>query len=83
METMDNVKRKLCSKMKINGINPVHKCVQKLEWQWEWCRSGYWKNDCVMNAIAICKFALLKPMDSFGMWWKSNEIIFLHWIIIL
>ena len=22
-------------------------------------------------------------MDSFGMWWKSNEIIFLHWIIIL
>ena len=24
---------------------------------------------------------LLKPMDSFGMWWKSNEIIFLHWII--
>ena len=25
----------------------------------------------------------LKPMDSFGMWWKSNEIIFLHWIIIL
>ena len=26
---------------------------------------------------------LLKPMDSFGMWWKSNEIIFLHWIIII
>ena len=25
----------------------------------------------------------LKPMDSFGMWWKSNEIICLHWIIIL
>ena len=25
----------------------------------------------------------LKPMDSFGMWWKSNEIMFLHWIIIL
>ena len=23
----------------------------------------------------------LKPMNSFGMWWKSNEIIFLHWII--
>ena len=22
-------------------------------------------------------------VDSFGMWWKSNEIIFLHWIIIL
>ena len=25
----------------------------------------------------------LKPMDSFGMWWKSNEFMFLHWIIIL
>ena len=24
----------------------------------------------------------LKPMDSFGMWWKSNETFFLHWIII-
>ena len=24
----------------------------------------------------------LKPMDSFGMWWKSNEITFLNWIII-
>ena len=29
------------------------------------------------------KFGRLKPMDSFGMWWKSNEITFLHWIIIL
>ena len=29
------------------------------------------------------EFGTLKPMDSFGMWWKSNEIIFLHWIIIL
>ena len=28
-------------------------------------------------------FISLKPMDSFGMWWNSNEIIFLHWIIIL
>ena len=28
-------------------------------------------------------FWTLKPMDSFDMWWKSNEMIFLHWIIIL
>ena len=25
----------------------------------------------------------LKPMDSFGMWWKSNEIIVLYWVIIV
>ena len=29
--------------------------------------------------MANFKLNLLKPMDSFGMWWKSNEIIFLHW----
>ena len=26
---------------------------------------------------------LLKPMDSFGMWWKSNEIIFLYRVLII
>ena len=33
--------------------------------------------------VLLDYFTTLKPMDSFGMWWKSNEIIFLHWIIIL
>ena len=33
--------------------------------------------------ISMTEYHNLKPMDSFGMWWKSNEIIFLHWIIIL
>ena len=28
------------------------------------------------------QYFLLKPMDSFGMWWKSNEIIFLYWVIV-
>ena len=27
--------------------------------------------------IHFINLSLSKPMDSFGMWWKSNEIIFL------
>ena len=34
------------------------------------------------QAFKLYPTGVLKPMDSFGMWWKSDEIIFLHWIII-
>ena len=29
-----------------------------------------------VNWILFLMLAILKPMDSFGMWWKSNEILF-------
>ena len=38
---------------------------------------------CTVYTFSDVSTWQLKPMDSFGMWWKSNEIIFLHWIIIL
>ena len=25
----------------------------------------------------------LKPVDSFGMWWKSNDLFFYYWVIIV
>ena len=43
------------------------------------------QNTCPSNPLgtdAFTKREALKLMDSFGMWWKSYEIIFLHWIII-
>ena len=48
-----------------------------------------WQNKAIYCAVLFSvpyKVAFtnshLKPIDSFGMWWQSNEIIFLHWIII-
>ena len=47
-------------------------------------RSDHQSNSLNFHLLYTYKGKLyLKPMDSFGMWWKSNEIIFLHWIIIL
>ena len=48
-----------------------------LWWQWRG------KKDQYNLTYELRLNSMLKPMDSFGMWWNSNEIIFLHWIIIL
>ena len=42
-----------------------------------------WKTLIACRAMQLKMETLLKPMDSFGMWWKSNEIIFLYWVIIV